>query len=225
MLLNKILVLIVLEVLKQLNFAYDATTDTWDYTWKQFPFQFCSVPMYVMILVACLKECKFRDFLCSFLSTFGLFAGLVVIIYPDTVLSEIVFRFSQSMIHHISLFAVGVLIIVSGKVKLQHKTILKALAVFSACVVMAFIINIIYHLSGNTDSFNMFYIGPFSKSDLPILSSIGKALNIQSSNLHLGNFAFVLIYIISFSIIAYIILLIAMLINYLIKKFKSKKQS
>ena len=27
--------LIVLEILKQLNFAYDATTDSWEYEWKQ----------------------------------------------------------------------------------------------------------------------------------------------------------------------------------------------
>ena len=213
--------LIVLEILKQLNHAYDPFTDTWDYAWKQFPFQFCSVPMYVMIIVSCLKPCKFRNFLCSFLATYGLFAGLVVLVYPDTILSEVVFRFNHSMLYHTAIFLVGLLMFISAKTKIEHKTILKAMAVFAVCVAIAFIINIIYHSTGATDSFNMFYIGPFSKSDLPLLNVIGKALNIASNKLHIGNFAFVLIYIIGFSIIAYIILLIAMLIKKLCNKSKA----
>jgi hypothetical protein len=215
--------LIFLEILKQLNFAYDATTDSWEYEWKQFPFQFCSVPMYVMILVASLRECKFRDYLCSFLATFGLFAGLVVMIYPNTILSSIIFRFSQSMIHHSSMLIVGILMYVSGKVKINHKTFLKALPVFVVCVVIAFIMNIIFHSTGNTNSFNMFYIGPYNKCDIPILNSIGAALNIQKPNLHFGNFVFILIYIVGFSIAAYLILLASMLINKINSKFNKKK--
>ncbi len=217
--------LLLLEILKQLNFAYDAATDIWDYEWKQFPFQFCSVPMYVMVIVACLKECKFRDYLCSFLATFGLFAGLIVVLYPATVLSPIVFRFSQSMIHHISMMIIGLIILVSGKVKIEHKTILKAMSVFGVCVVTAFIMNIIYHSTGCTDSFNMFYIGPYSSCDIPVLDIIGNALNISSGNLHIGNFIFVLIYTIGFSIVAYIVLLIAILIKYLKNKSNAKNNA
>ena len=215
--------LIFLEILKQLNFAYDPTSNSWEYEWKQFPFQFCSVPMYVMILVASLRECKFRDYLCSFLATFGLFAGLVVMIYPTTILSDIIFRFSQSMIHHSSMLIVGILMYVSGKVKINHKTFLKALPVFVVCVVIAFIMNIIFHSTGNTDSFNMFYIGPYNKCDIPVLNSIGTALDIASQNLHFGNFVFILIYIVGFSIAAYLILLASMLINKINSKFNKKK--
>lgn len=214
--------LLFLEVLKQLNFAYDATTDTWEYSWKQFPFQFCSVPMYVTFIVSLLKESKFRDCLCSFLATFGLFAGLVVLIYPDTVLSEIVFRFTHSMVHHATILVVGVLIIVSKKVQLNHKTILKALPVFATCVVIAVLMNIIYHLSGNPDSFNMFYIGPYDKCDIPILNMIGEALDIASSKLHFGNFVFIIIYMVGFAIAGYLILLIAILISKIIAKIRNK---
>ena len=214
---------IILDILKHLNFAYDATTDSWEYEWKQFPFQFCSVPMYVMILVASLRECKFRDYLCSFLATFGLFAGLVVMIYPNTILSNIIFRFSQSMIHHASMLIVGILMYVSGKVKINHKTFLKALPVFIVCVIIAFMMNLIYHATGNSNSFNMFYIGPYNKCDIPILNTIGSALNIASKNLHFGNFVFILIYIVGFSIAAYLILLVAMLINKIHCKYNKKK--
>ena len=217
------IILLVFEVFKQIIFAYDAPTDTWDYAWKQFPFQFCSVPMYVAVIVACLKECKFRDYLCSFLATFGLFAGLIVMIYPATVLSEVIFKFSQSMLHHTAMIVIGVIVIVSGKVKIEHKTILKAIPVFAVSVVTAFIMNIIFHATGNTDSFNMFYIGPYSKCDIPVLYDIGVALDIASGTIKFGNFVFVIIYVIGFSIAAYIILLLTMLIRKIYSIIKEKR--
>lgn len=216
--------LIVLEIFKQLIFAYDKDTGIWKYDWKQFPFQFCSVPMYVMVIVGCLKECKFRDYLCSFLATFGLFAGIIVMLYPSTVLSSIIVRFCQSMIHHMSMVIGGFVVIVSGKVKFEHKTVLKAMAVFSVAVCMAFLMNIIFHLSGNTASFNMFYIGPFSDSDIPVFHQIGQSLNISSDTLHWGNFVFILIYIIGFAIAAYLILLIEIFIHRLVLR-KRKAQA
>lgn len=213
--------LLVLEVGKQLVFAYKGD-GTWDYDWAQFPFQFCSMPMYIMVIVGALKECKFRDYLCSFLATFGLFAGIIVMFYPSTVLSEMVFRFSQSMIHHASMVICGFIVIISGKVKFEHKTIFKAIAVFSVCVSMAFIINIVYHASGMTDKFNMFWIGPYCNSDLVVFDKIGSALNIGADHIHIGNFVFVLIYILAFSAAAYIVLLCEILGHKLACKGKSE---
>lgn len=211
------LTLIILEVFKQLVFAYRGDGE-WKYFWKQFPFQFCSVPMYVMVLVGCLKECKFRDYLCSFLATFGLLAGLIVMFYPSTVLSSMVFRFSQSMIHHSAMVVAGFIVIVSGRVKFEHKTILKAMSVFAVCAVMAFLMNIIFRLCGNTDKFNMFWVGPYESSDLPVFDKIGEALNISANYLHIGNFVFLIIYILAFSLASYLILLGEILIHKAVDK-------
>ena len=111
------------------------------------------------------------------------------------------------------MLVIGILMYVSGRVQFKNKTILQALPVFVTCVAIAFTMNIIFHATGNTASFNMFYIGPYSSCDIPVLSSIGDMLKIDSENLHFGNFAFLFIYIIGFSLASYIILLIAMLIN------------
>lgn len=219
------ILLLVFELFKQLVFAYNASTDTWDYYWKQFPFQFCSVPMYVAVIVGCLKESKFRDYLCCFLSTFGLFAGLIVMLYPATILSDVIFKFSQSMLHHTAMVVIATIVIVSGKVKIEHKTILKAIPVFASLVAIAFSMNIIFHSTGNTDSFNMFYIGPYSKCDLPVLSNISASLKIEADYLHFGNFAFLIIYVIGFSLAAYIILLLTMLIKKVSAAFKERKNT
>lgn len=141
-------------------------------------------------------------------------------IYPSTLLSDMIFRFCQSMIHHLVMVVAGVIVIVSGKAKLEHKTILKAIPVFAVLVYTAFTMNIIFHTTGNTASFNMFYIGPFSNSDMPVFKQIGQALNIASDTIHFGNFAFLFIYVIGFSLASYILFLIPLII----KKIMARKK-
>ena len=215
-------VLILLEILKQLVHSFDIESGTWDYAWKQFPFQFCSTPMYIGLIIALIKDGKIRDYLCSFLGTFGLFAGLIVMVYPTTVLSDVIFRSTQSLLHHSTMVVMGALIWTTKKAKVEHKTILKGMAVFAVLVITAFVMNIIFHSTGNTDSFNMFYIGPYSKCDIPVLYNIGQALDITRQTIHIGNFIFLLIYIVGFTLAAYIILLVVMLIHKLINKQKER---
>ena len=64
-------------------------------------------------------------------------------------LGDVIFRFSQSMIHHITMFVVGVLMYVSGRVEFKHKTILRAIPIFFTCVVVAFSLNIVFHQLNN----------------------------------------------------------------------------
>ena len=215
-------VLILLEILKQLVHSFDIESGTWDYAWKQFPFQFCSTPMYIGLIIALIKDGKIRDYLCSFLGTFGLFAGLIVMVYPTTVLSDVIFRSTQSLLHHSTMVVMGALIWTTKKAKVEHKTILKGMAVFAVLVITAFVMNIIFHISGGTDSFNMFYIGPYSKCDIPVLNNIGQALDLARQTIHIGNFIFLLIYIVGFTLAAYIILLVVMLVHKLIKKQKER---
>lgn len=210
------LLLIVFEIYKQLNFSYDPSTDIWDYQWYAFPFQFCSTPMYVMLLIACLKECKFRDFLCSFLATFGLFAGLIVMILPGDVFIGTIGINIQTMVHHGSMVVMGVFMFVSGKAKIEHKTILKAAAVFAVLVVTAFVLNTIFHFAGNGETFNMFYIGPYVPCHLILLSDLWAVLPYP---------VWLLVYIVGFTLAGYIMLLIAMLIKKIVVTIKNKKQT
>lgn len=46
------------EVYKQLLFSYTPATNTWDYQWYAFPFQFCSTPMYVALVAGLIKKRK-----------------------------------------------------------------------------------------------------------------------------------------------------------------------
>lgn len=83
-------VLVVSELFKQLLHALEVNNGvaTWEYSWRNFPFQFCSVPMFLMLVAGILRKGKVYDTILCFLATFGLFGGLVVVLYPSTVLSS-----------------------------------------------------------------------------------------------------------------------------------------
>ena len=205
-----------LELYKQVIWSYNAVTDTWKYNWYFFPWQFCSVPMYIMLIAALVKESKFRDFLISFLATFSLFAGLVVMVYPGDVFQGMIGINIQTMIHHSSQVFIGVFMYVSGRVKMQHKTVLKGTAIFAVCVVVALLFNVISHYTIPQAGVNMFFIGPYVPCPTPVLSLFWGIVPYP---------VFLLIYLAGFTAAAYVILLIAMLIKKLAAKAKIKKQN
>lgn len=207
------ILVILLEVYKQLNFSFTPSEDggTWKYQWYAFPFQFCSTPMYVALVAGCVKKGKFQEFLYSYLATFALFAGLCVMFYPGDVFVSTTGINIQTMVCHGGMVVMGVFLWFSGQVKFEWKTILKALSVFCVLVTMALIMNIIFHSTGKTDTFNMFFISPYLPCTLPILSMIFDAVPYP---------IFLLIYIIGFTLAAFIMLACAMGINKLIKSQK-----
>ena len=172
------IILLVLEAVKQCVMSMDVVDGVaqWEYAWKQFPFQFCSAPMYLYLLAGILRKGKVYDTLLCFLATFGLFGGLVVCIYPSTVLSSTLFLSIHTMIWHGAMLVVGVMLLATKTVALHFKSMLKAGIVFSIILVLAELMNIIWHFTlGNPDTpdkFNMFYISPYGDCDIPVLHDI-----------------------------------------------------
>lgn len=211
-------VLILFEIYKQLNFSFNSSTGEWHYQWYAFPFQFCSTPMYVLLLIGLLKENKFSNWLCSFMATFGLFAGVVVMLYPNDVFISTIGINIQTMLHHGMMIVMGVFMIATGRAKLEHKTILKGMAVFGALVATAFALNLTWYLSvapaDKTYYFNMFYISPFVRCHLPVLG------NIWDINYVL----FLVSYLFGFSLAGYLMILIPMGIKALIGLIKNSKK-
>lgn len=193
--------LILFEVYKQLDFSYDRSSDTWNYGWYYFPFQFCSVPMYAM-LIAGLTRGKVQEYICCFLATFGMIGGLITMFYPATVFIPTIGICIQTMYWHATLVVVAVLMWVNGRVKLEHKSVLKGALVFVVIVILAMLMNIIFHYTGDTEqySFNMFYISPYENSGLPVFGVLWDKLPYA---------VFLASYILGFSVGAYIITLVA----------------
>lgn len=211
---------LVLEIYKQINysFSYSGEVIEFDYQWYAFPFQFCSTPMYVGLLAGIIKKGRVHDALCAYLATYALFAGICVMVYPGDVFIGTIGINIQTMICHGSMITIGAYLLYSGHVKLSHKTILGAIAVFAVCVGSAAIMNEIAYFSGllERETFNMFFISPHCEGTLPVYSLVQGVVP----------FPFCLIiYIGAFSLAAYVILLAAMGIKKLSDTFSAKRSA
>ena len=193
-------IMLIFEVYKQFVFTIDGST--WDYQWYAFPFQFCSVPMYVMLLASFLKEGKIKQSLYAFLGTYGLFGGLAVMAYPSTVFIYTLGISIQTMVHHGFMVVVGITLLYSGHIQLNRKGILKAASVFFSLVAIAFLLNI--GLRNVDGTFNMFFISPYYDTSLPVFSLIEAKF---------GYIPFLITYFFGFTLAAYLVLITSIFIK------------
>ena len=198
------LVVMVLEIYKQINYSFSYRDSiSFDYQWYAFPFQFCSTPMYVGLLAGSTREGRIHKAASAYLATYAVFAGLCVMFYPASVFISTIGINIQTMICHGTMISVGVCLLYTGYVKLEHKTILNAIAVFAVCVLLAVVMNEIARLAGllETETFNMFFISPYCEPSLPVYSLVQAVVPFPLC---------LLIYVGAFSLAAYLVLLAAM---------------
>ena len=206
------IVVAVLEIYKQINFSFPYSDGIrFDYQWYAFPFQFCSTPMYVGLLAGCLRQGKLRSSCYAYLATYAVFAGVCVMFYPVTVFTPVVGINIQTMICHGSMITIGIWLLYTGAVKLRHRTILKALPVFGVCVALAVCMNEIAHASGllERETFDMFFISPYGTPSLPVYSLVQGVVPFPWC---------LMIYVLAFTLAAYLVLLAAMGIHALARK-------
>ena len=210
------IVVVILELYKQINYSFSYSDGIrFDYQWYAFPFQFCSTPMYIGLLAGLTKKGRVHTAACAYLATYSVFAGVCVMLYPTTVFIDTIGINTQTMICHGSMIWIGVYLLASGYVKVEHKTILRAIPVFAICVMLAAIGNEIAHATGllNTEDFNMFFISPYSAPHLPVYSLVQGVVPFPLC---------LLIYTFGFTLAAYIMLLIAIGIQAVAGKRKVK---
>ena len=205
----------VLEAYKQINYSFSYEGGiAFDYQWYAFPFQFCSTPMYVGLLAGLLKKGKLQTACYAYLATYAVFAGVCVMMYPATVFIRTVGINIQTVVCHGSMIVIGVWLLYTGHVEVKHKTILKAIPVFAVCVGMAVAMNEIAHATGllQRETFDMFFISPYGTPSLPVYSLVQGVVPFPWC---------LMIYVIAFSLAAYLMMLIALGIKSLtIKKQK-----
>lgn len=208
-------IVILLEVFKMFVYSFVIEGDrlVWDFQWYVFPWQFCSMPMYVSLLTGVFRKGKIHQSLMAFLATYAVFAGLCVMFYPNDIFIGEIGVNIQTMICHGSMLTIGIYLYGSGYVKTEHKTILRAIPVFAVAVGMAALLNEVVYKSGilGGETFNMFFISPYFDGTLPVYSSVQAVVPFPWC---------LFIYIAAFSAAAYIMLLGAMGIKKLARKTK-----
>ncbi|WP_025725328.1 YwaF family protein [Acholeplasma granularum] len=193
------LLMIFLEIYKQVIFTYQAG----HYQWYAFPFQFCSTPMYLFTIYGISKNKKIDTYLLSFLATYSTFAGIAVMLYPADVFIPTIGINIQTMIHHGLMASIGISLLIT-KIEFKFKGFLKGSLVFLILLVVALSMNLLFNLSTIDQTFNMFFINERFGNHIPILSLIEP---------HVNSITFLMIYFIGFSFVAALIWVIGLLIK------------
>lgn len=160
------LVLLVSEIVKQLFHFYNINNET--YAWWIFPFQLCSIPMYLCIISLFLPNGKLRSFLFEFMFSITMFTGFISFLEPSGLNHPWLFLTYHSYIWHMLLVFLGLYLYMSKRACTTKIGYLKAIITFIVLVGIAQLLNITIIKPG----FNMFYISPYVQSSLVVLSTI-----------------------------------------------------
>lgn len=170
--------LFLLEMGKQMVYSYTPSGE-WAYNWDRFPFQFCSVPIYVALVAMWLRDGRLRRAFLAFLATYSPVAGGAVLFYPSSdVFHEILFLNVHTMIWHGAMVLFGLYLWLTEAVRPTANTALGAAAVYLPVPFVALLLNEAEHAWGFAGewTFNMFYISRHGRCFIPILSTIQQRL-------------------------------------------------
>ena len=162
--------LLLTEIYKQL-FYYFYMSDN-SYVWWIFPFQLCSVPMYLCIIAIFLKPSPLRNGIYGFMTTYNLLGGIMAFIEPSGITHGYWTLTLHAYIWHMLLIFIGIYLIASNHFAKTRKDYLHATVTFLVLCCVAFSINVIFH-DVSDGTINMFFVGP-SNSTLAVFKDIAE---------------------------------------------------
>ncbi len=170
------IICIAFEIYKQISFTFDVTDAgeiTASYQWYAFPFQFCSIPMYVALLAALIPSKKFLHGAISFLATFGVIAGVLVMAAPTTVFIETIGINIQTMVHHGGQVTLGLYLLIRGGACKTLRAELGGIGFFLGAVSTALLLDCtVIHFLPEGTTFDMFFLSPYFDTTLPVYVGI-----------------------------------------------------
>lgn len=149
--------LMLTEVYKQLFYYFIVGEHS--YEWWIFPFQLCSVPMYLCVIAPLLRPGKLQSGMYHFMSTYNLLGGVMAVIEPSGLLHKYLPLTLHAFVWHVLLIFIGLYLIVTGRCAKTFPDFRQATYTFLGLATLAFCINLIFwNVSEGT--INMFYVGP-----------------------------------------------------------------
>ena len=165
-------VLVVLEVYKQLFLYYVVNGGAYD--WWYFPFQLCSVPMYLCILLPLVPQVVQKTFL-TFMGGYTFISAAAALIYPADMLRSYATLTLHGFIWHGLLLFISLLIFFCGASDSSPRGLLGAALLFGILCVIAITINV-----AAGPSASMFYLNPYRISLQPLVGDVQKVLGIPA---------------------------------------------
>lgn len=166
--------LLVSEVFKQLFLYYIINDGHFSYWF--IPFQLCSVPMYLCILLP-LSKGSIRESILTFMATYTFISAIATFIYPEDILRPYLILTLHGFDWHGVLLLISLLIVMTGMADFSFKGFMRATYLFAGLCTVASVINIATEPAAAAAGYirgyaNMFYISPYHPSYQPVVSSI-----------------------------------------------------
>lgn len=157
------------EIYKQLFFYY--MIDDRHYDWWLFPFQLCSLPMYLCLLLPFIHNTGKRQTICTFLLDFNMMGAIATFIDPSGILHDYWTLTLHGLLWHLILIFIGFFIIFTRQADLSPEGFRATLPLFAVFCIIAEILNIVLHPYG---AINMFYISPYGVSTQLVFADIDR---------------------------------------------------
>lgn len=176
-----------MELYKQLYCFYVLGSGSYDFS--LFPFQFCSLPIYLCLLLPLLPSGALKDAGYRFLALFGTVGGLLVILYPR--LSDFLYLCAHTVVWHILMVLLGAYLLIACDCGRSFKRdVLPTVGIFLSAVSVATLLNVIF---SDVEGFQMFYMSPYHHTTFLFLDWV---------QARLGWWISMLIYVLAFVFLA-----------------------
>lgn len=145
------------------------------YNWWYFPFQLCSVPMYLCLAYPFLSSATPKNMLAGFIQDFGLLGGFMALAVPPGLMHPYWSMTLHGFFWHFILIFAGLYCALAHLTDLSPQGFLHVLPLFFVCCLIALTINV---LAGPGSDADMFYISPYHPSSQPVFHKISVSLGI-----------------------------------------------
>ncbi len=150
-------ILLASEIFKQFFCFY--VINGGEYYWYEFPFQLCSMPIYLCPLIAMCKNERLRNAAYGFMMTYNLVGGFAAVFEPSGIFHGWVFLTVHSIFWHYSLVFLGMYFVFSGKGGRTLRDYFDTVKLFCALCFIAFFINTLVGITTGYE-IQMFFVGP-----------------------------------------------------------------
>ena len=180
-------VLVFLEIYKQLFLYFIVNNGAYD--WWFFPFQLCSVPMYLCILLP-LTGGRMRDTFLTFMGGYTFISAVATLVYPEDLLRSYTSLTIHGFVWHGILLFISLLILMTGAFDASPGGLLRTALLFALLSAVAVCINaaveplmqsiLAAHSEVEHEWAAMFYMNPYHISPQPIVNSVQKTAGIPA---------------------------------------------
>lgn len=189
-----------IETYKQIFFGTVFTS----YQWYLFPFQFCSVPLYVCLIAPWIKNKKLKEACYSFLAIYAFIAGAGVMAIPSGVFTQKIAICIHTMAWHGCMIVLAVYLLANRQIGTRFSQLRGGTSVLFFFIGLAIVFNLVVHYGFPSIYCNAFFISPWGVSSFPVLSTIFENAKL-AFGLFWGWLIYFITYLIAFTIAGFIV--------------------